>query len=494
MLHRVFEIRLALLRLLGFIASQRPLEQCGAEVLLDLGAQLGISRGERLPKGCSRRVEIAQSVLGRTLVELQGRQAGPTFQRLLVLLAGFFVVAFLVKLLTRGGARRGWRESRQRKRQHQRVGWHFAPPLVDEQRGHQQSNPQPKRPLVALDGPVRHPGVNLFLAHPAKPFRHKAVHVGGTILQAQVKSARRLRNACERLFIQARFHKLPVGPLHKMRAALFAGDRDERAVRRADADGENAHLSCHFARSLDGVAAEVLAIGEEHQAAAFALAFAEGVCGGADRLGDVRAALRNDVHVEFVERGKDGGVVHRERCLQKGRAGECHESQAVALQGVEQILRGEFRALQPVGLHVVGQHGAGGVHGNQHIAAFAPGLFHGVAVARLGQRDRETGQRPQHQRAMQSALEEAHVACKLRLQTHGHQALQQLEAAAFPPCEERGQQRQSRERTEPQRRAPGQCIRNGAHGSLLQRVCASSVCARSRPAPAVRNHGKRSRY
>ena len=96
---------------------------------------------------------------------------------------------------------------------------------------------------------------------------------------------------------------------------------------------------------------------------------------------------------------------------------------------------------------------------------------------------------------MQPTLEKAHAARQNRLQARGHQPLQQLDAAAFPPCEEANQQRQNRQRPEPQRRAECQRLgKQGVHGSLLHTVCASSVCTSSRPAPAARNHGKRSRY
>ena len=150
------------------------------------------------------------------------RGIGPKLQRLFILTPRFFVVPLLVQFLTACRTCRARCQDRQHKRQNQRPGvcGNFTPTLVEKHRDHQQRNAQPERPLVALNGAVRHPGIDLFLPHPAKPLRNQAAHVGGAVLQPRVESAGRLRDAGERLLIQARFHKLPVRPLHKLRVAV----------------------------------------------------------------------------------------------------------------------------------------------------------------------------------------------------------------------------------------------------------------------------------
>ena len=240
---------------------------------------------------------------------------------------------------------------------------------------------------------------------------------------------------------------------------------------------------------------KVFAVGKKHQGTAFAFPFAKRIGGHADRLGDVRAAQRDHVRVEFVERGKHGRVIDRERRLQEGGPGERDQPEAVSLQDVGKILCREFCAFKPVGSDVGRQHGARGVHREDQVAPFAFGLLHGVAVTRLGERDKEASQRAEDERELQTPLAETQVACKGRLQAGGHEALQQLAAAVFPPREKPGQHGEKRERPKPERRAPGHPIgRIGVHGSLLLTVCDSPTCASKISEPAATNHGKRSRY
>ena len=248
--------------------------------------------------------------MGRSLVEMKLRGIGLKLQCLLILLARFLEPFLLVEFLARGRARRVRNEQRQCQQQRQAIQ-RFASAFVHEHGGHDQCDPQPQRPLVTLDGPVREPGVDLLLLHFSEPFSNEPVHVGGTVLQPRIEPAGRFRNSRERLFVQSRFHKLPIRPFDKLRAALLAGNGNERAVRRADANGEDPHRPCRFACRINGVRAEIFAICKKHQAAALAFALAKRVGGRSDRLGDVRAAERNDIGIQFIERGEDGGVIDR---------------------------------------------------------------------------------------------------------------------------------------------------------------------------------------
>ena len=299
MLNGVFEIRFALLGLLGFITFQRALEQGGTQVLLHLGAQFGISYSERLSKRNSRRIEILQRIFCGPFVKLQRGQSGPMFQRLFIFLSRFFVVPFLVKFLTRGCVCRAGNHQYKSQPQSSRAIQRFAAAVVDEDRGHQQGDAQTERPLVTFDGTSGCTGIDFLLLEFSKPLHNQAVHVGGTVLQTKIETTGRFRDVGESFFVQARFYKLPIRSFDKLR--LLAGERNERTLRRADPHGENAHGSRRLAGSLHGVHAEILSVREDHQAAAFALALSKGLGCGANGLCEICAAERNDGGVEFVE-------------------------------------------------------------------------------------------------------------------------------------------------------------------------------------------------
>ncbi len=492
MLRRVFEIRFALPALLDFVAAQRPLQQRGAEVLLHLGANARIGNGERLAKECRRGFQIAQGVIGRPFVELQFGEAGTALEPFFVCLPGLLIAALAVEFLAIGGGGPRRMRARQGNRQRQRQRAVPAPPFVEEKRGGEQGDPEAQRPLVTLDGTAGKPRIGLPLLQFSEPCLHQMAHVRRAVLQAGVKTAGGFGQRGERLLIQARFHKLPVGPFHKFHPPVFPRHGNERAAGGTDADGENPDLPGRFARRFEDAGAQVLAVGEEDQRPLVALPLAKGLQRHADRFGKVGAAQRDDAGIEFVEGSEDGALIDGQRRLQKGGPGKGDDAHAVALQGVEEILRGEFGPVQPVGRDVVGEHGTGDVHGEQDIAPLSLRLLEREAVAGLGQRGGKAGQGSEDQRKPQAALEEADAACQGRLKPGGDERPKQLAPAAFPPRKKRGHQRQERQGPEPLRRAPSQGF--SVHGSLLQTVCPSTVCTSSRSAPAPRNHGKRSWY
>ena len=125
---------------------------------------------------------------------------------------------------------------------------------------------------------------------------------------------------------------------------VLVHDRDQFAVRAADADGENLQAVLRRrARRVQRAAFEVFAVGEQHEdALVVAVAFQRGF-GFVDGRGDVRAAARNDLRVQRVERLAEGVVVERERALQKRIAGERRSSPTRSPSSLrEQILDGHL--------------------------------------------------------------------------------------------------------------------------------------------------------
>ena len=83
--------------------------------------------------------------------------------------------------------------------------------------------------------------------------------------------------------------------------------------------------------------------------------------------GDIGASARNGVGIQRLHRIAKGIVIGRNRSLQKGIAREGNQTDAIAMQVVEQILRGQLRAGEPVRLHVRSQHALGRVDRDQDI-------------------------------------------------------------------------------------------------------------------------------
>ena len=75
----------------------------------------------------------------------------------------------------------------------------------------------------------------------------------------------------------------------------------------------------------------------------------------------------NGVRIQVRDGGEHRRVVDGQGSLHKGRAREGDEAHAVAAQRIEQILRGEFRAREAVGLHIGGEHALRGVDGDHDI-------------------------------------------------------------------------------------------------------------------------------
>src|SRR5437588_1694643 len=110
----------------------------------------------------------------------------------------------------------------------------------------------------------------------------------------KIKSASRLSDVAQSLFVQLRFHNLSGGIFDERGAAIFAVDWNERALRCADSDRENFHACIGGGlRQLDRVAAEFFAVGENYQRAISSRAFPKCLHREIDRLGNICAAFWN---------------------------------------------------------------------------------------------------------------------------------------------------------------------------------------------------------
>ena len=146
-------------------------------------------------------------------------------------------------------------------------------------------------------------------------------------------------------------------------------------------------------------AAMVLAVGQQHQHPVLPVLGIEGLEGGLDGAGDVRARGRDQIGSQHVQEDLEGAVVQGERALQEGLAGEGHQGHAIPGQAIHELADFLLGAGHAVGLDVLGVHGQGHVHGHHHVQALAAHQFHlGAELrARQGQHG-EDGHQQQQER------------------------------------------------------------------------------------------------
>ena len=270
-----------------------------------------------------------------------------------------------------------------------------------------------------------------------------------------VEASGRFRNFPQPVFVEPRFHDLPVLILHEIRPAIRARHRDERAVRRTEPDGENPHRAVQLFGGFHRVLVQFLAIGEKDERAVVALAFAKSLDRRLDRRRDVRAAARDDVGVEFAERVEHRAVIDRQRRLQKRAARKSDQPRAVALELADQILRRQLRAPEPVRREVGGEHAFRAVDGEDHVAPFALTLLPSVAHPRLRQRGDHARQPEQHEQKAEAPFPHAHAPRQPILQPRRHEQPQQLHAPRFALEKERDEHGEEREGPEPDGSAEG---------------------------------------
>ena len=221
--------------------------------------------------------------------------------------------------------------------------------------------------------------------------------------------------------------------------------------------------------------------------ARFSLCLCQGLDRDLDRLGEIRAAARDDLGVEFLERIEHRAVIDRERRLEKRAARKRDEPHAVAAELRDQILRRELCAREPAGREIVCQHALRDIDGEQHVAAFALALLPRVAELRLREARDDQCRTGEQQSKSQPPLADAHGSREPILEARSDEQAQQLRATPLICDEDDREEWQERERPEPLRLGEG-------HGSLLPIVSAITSCAASNANPDARSHGNRSRY
>ena len=186
---------------------------------------------------------------------------------------------------------------------------------------------------------------------------------------------------------------MPGGVLDEHAVAVRILRAQDFAIRRADADGENAQARLlALARRRYGRVrvVVVLAVGEEHENLVVLSLLLKRGARGLNRLGQRGAALGNHVYVEEIHALPERFLIERKRALQKRAAGERDQPEAVALRETHQIDRRELRARQAVRLHVIGQHAFRGVDGHHDVETALFGFLKREAQLR---REREKNQR-----------------------------------------------------------------------------------------------------
>ncbi len=130
---------------------------------------------------------------------------------------------------------------------------------------------------------------------------------------------------CNKVWFKRDLTTFAVIVLDEGQVALLVPGAEQFALRRADADGENAHAGLGgFLGGGErfGVRVVVFAVGEEDQDFMIVIALLEGGQGGPDGRGKRRAALGNDADGDGIDRLLEGWLVQRQGRLQKGGAGE----------------------------------------------------------------------------------------------------------------------------------------------------------------------------
>ena len=137
----------------------------------------------------------------------------------------------------------------------------------------------------------------------------------------------------------------------------------------------------------------------------------------------------NRFRVEIIDRLDYRVVVNGKRRLQESPAGKRNQTNAVALQFIDQILDGQFDAFEPVWLDVIGQHATRCVHGDEQIESFTLYVLKSVTPSWLRETDDRQRKPKQLQTKSYDAPRPIDRSRELRQKTRGNELLQ--------PCEPR---------------------------------------------------------
>ena len=315
------------------------------------------------------------------------------------------------------------REQHQRRRRDPR-DLRAAPPLAEQHRRDHRANRRTERPLVALD---RNPGkscVGFVFFHFAEAVADDLLHFRRAVSERNVEAPARFRNFPHPRFVELRLHVLALIVAQELRPAAGRRNRNQRAIRRAEADRENVKAILVRPRGDHRIRLQLLAVGKNDQRAVLALAFSECLVRRLDRIREIRPAARDDVRVEFLQRVAHRAEVRRERRLQERRSGKRDQAHAVALDLIQQILGGELCAREPVRQEIRREHGFRGVDREDDVAPALPFLLPSEAPPRPCECDNGERDPDQQQRKSPASSRDAHAAREPRLQPRGDQLVE----------------------------------------------------------------------
>ena len=127
----------------------------------------------------------------------------------------------------------------------------------------------------------------------------------------------------------------------------------------------------------------VLAVGDDQDdTAGFAL-WVKGVRTQRDGPADGRALQRNGIRCGGVEEQLDGSEVQRQWGLDIGVSRKHHQSDAVAVEALDQAFDGPLRQIESGHADVFGEHGLGHVERHHDVHAIGFDLFHARAPFRI---------------------------------------------------------------------------------------------------------------
>ena len=356
----------------------------------------------------------------------------------------------------------------------------------DQEPGDKKSHRKSQRPLITLQrlscrkdaGFHRIHRLNSLLENFPRRIRPDG-NIKSTGCRSDLVEARR---------VEAALNGLSGDITNEVLLAVLGPERDERAFRGTDPDSEDSNsLFRRFFRCGHAVLIKFLAIRQENERACLSLRLSEGLFRGLNGSRDVGSAFGDDVRVQFVKGIDHRGVVESQRRLQKGRTREGNQTDPIALQEADEILSQKFCAGETGGSHICRQHAFRGIHGHNDVPSLLLDLLLGESIARLCQGNQDQAQSQDDKRGTNNPADSAHRTGKLFAKPGRDDFRNQTASAKMGPHIERGEDRQGQQSPEPERGTECQ-------GNRLHSVCESRISIPRQARPAIRNHGKRSRY
>ena len=278
----------------------------------------------------------------------------------------------------------------------QRLLFLVPPALADHRLQRQQQHRRAQRPLEPFQRHLLELLRQLALRRQRQPLLIDRVQALGPAPQRHVEPAGRRRDLLEGFSIQFRPHDFSVLILEEFLPPVAVAHRDQLAVHRADPDGINGRSFLRrFLRRFQGLAFQVLAVGDQDKEALVVPFLVEKPSGLVDRARQIRALPRDQVGVQRVQGLPEGIVIQGQRAERERRPGERHQAHPVAFQVLEEIDDPQPGPFQPVRNQILRQHAARGVDREQDVDP-AP-LHFTPFVAELWPRRRQRQGHHRHQ-------------------------------------------------------------------------------------------------